>query len=106
MTDTEEKLRALWDSQGISKARQDEVIASITAAAQPGAPFGPGVIGQPWPDPEWKRRSEIEAPHYALEIQAGAIPTGGPQDDLFGAAGLDRKPAGKFNNPTPGGLFK
>ena len=51
----------------------------------------------PTPDPEAKRRSELEAPHFALQAQAGAIPAvAGGQSDLFGAAGLDRLPARKL----------
>ena len=58
------------------------------------------------PDPEVRHRSEVEAPHFALQIQAGAIPAAcGPQGDMFGAQGLDRLPPPKFRNPTTGGLF-
>ena len=40
----EEQLRALWDSQGIPKEKQDQIISAITAAAQPGAQVGPFTI--------------------------------------------------------------
>jgi len=44
--DPEATLRALWDSQGVSKERQAELIAEVTAKAQPGASVGPFVIGK------------------------------------------------------------
>jgi hypothetical protein len=39
--DPEKELRKSWTAQGISQERQDEIIAQITAAAQPGAMVGP-----------------------------------------------------------------
>lgn len=44
-SDPEITLRALWDGQGVSKERQDAIIAEVTAKAQPGAMVGPFVIG-------------------------------------------------------------
>jgi phospholipid N-methyltransferase len=44
--DPEAPLRELWTSQGVSPERQEEVIASVTAAAQPGARVGPFTIGE------------------------------------------------------------
>jgi hypothetical protein len=41
----EAELRALWTARGIPKARQDELIADVTARAQPGAKVGPFTIG-------------------------------------------------------------
>jgi hypothetical protein len=41
----ENDLRALWTEQGVSQDRQDELIAQITAKAQPGAMVGPFRIG-------------------------------------------------------------
>lgn len=43
----DENLRALWTAQGVSEERQNEVLAQITAKAQPGARIGPFTIGQP-----------------------------------------------------------
>ena len=40
MDATEAGLRAYWDSQGVTKDRQDAIIASTTAKAQPGAKVG------------------------------------------------------------------
>lgn len=45
MTDTDAALRATWTEMGVSVARQDELIAEITAKAQHGAPVGPFRIG-------------------------------------------------------------
>jgi len=45
--DPETELRSLWASQGVPQARQDECIAQITVAAQPGAWVGPFQIGGP-----------------------------------------------------------
>lgn len=45
MTKTEKELRELWTRQGISEQRQDELVASVTAKAQPGTPVGPFTIG-------------------------------------------------------------
>lgn len=42
--DPETELRAIWDAKGVSKARQDELIADCAAKAQPGAMVGPFVI--------------------------------------------------------------
>lgn len=44
MDTAEKRLRELWDAKGVPKPRQDEIIASITAAAQPGASIGPFTI--------------------------------------------------------------
>ena len=43
--DPETALRAMWTARGIPQARQNAIIAIITAAAQPGAMCGPFVIG-------------------------------------------------------------
>lgn len=40
----EAELRKIWTAKGVSKDRQNELIASITAKAQPGAHVGPFVI--------------------------------------------------------------
>jgi hypothetical protein len=39
--DPEAELRALWTAQGVTQERQEEVLAEITAKAQPGAQVGP-----------------------------------------------------------------
>ena len=39
--DPEAGLRHSWDEQGVPKERQDELIADVTAKAQPGARVGP-----------------------------------------------------------------
>jgi hypothetical protein len=36
-----DELRELWTAQGVPAARQEELIAAITAKAQPGAMVGP-----------------------------------------------------------------
>lgn len=41
MTDPETELRALWTARGVPQAKQDALIAEITAKAQPGAAVGP-----------------------------------------------------------------
>lgn len=41
MTDPEKELRASWTADGVPQARQDQMIADITAKAQPGAMVGP-----------------------------------------------------------------
>lgn len=38
------RLRAVWDIQGVPRSLQDEILADITAKAQPGAHVGPFVI--------------------------------------------------------------
>jgi hypothetical protein len=43
--DPEAALRRLWDAQGVSQERQDELIADTTAKAQPGAKIGPFTLG-------------------------------------------------------------
>ena len=43
--DPEASLRRLWDAQGVSQERQDELIADTTAKAQPGAKIGPFTLG-------------------------------------------------------------
>jgi antirestriction protein ArdC len=43
--DPEKKLRAMWTSEGVPEQKQNAIIESITAAAQPGAMVGPFVIG-------------------------------------------------------------
>jgi hypothetical protein len=45
-SDPEATLRALWDAKGVSRERQDEIIADVTAKAQPGAMVGPFVLGE------------------------------------------------------------
>jgi hypothetical protein len=42
--DPEMALRGLWDSQGVPKEKQAEILAEVTAKAQPGASVGPFVI--------------------------------------------------------------
>ena len=44
----EKDLRDLWTRQGVSRERQDQLIAEVTAKAQPGAKIGPFTI------PSWK----------------------------------------------------
>ena len=39
--DPEAVLRRQWDAEGVTKERQDELIAEVTAKAQPGAKVGP-----------------------------------------------------------------
>jgi hypothetical protein len=39
--DSEQKLRALWNSQGVLKEEQDQLIAEVAEKAQPGAQIGP-----------------------------------------------------------------
>lgn len=41
MSDPEAKLRALWTAEGVPQTRQDQILAEITAKAQPGAWVGP-----------------------------------------------------------------
>ncbi len=41
----EKDLRELWTRMGVSKERQDQLIAEVTAKAQPGAKVGPWTIG-------------------------------------------------------------
>jgi hypothetical protein len=43
--DPEASLRRIWDAQGVSQERQDELIADTTAKAQPGAKIGPFTLG-------------------------------------------------------------
>jgi hypothetical protein len=38
-------LRRLWDAQGVSQERQDELIADTTAKGQPGVKIGPFTLG-------------------------------------------------------------
>lgn len=45
--DPETELRELWTRQGVSKAKQDELIAETVKKAQPGAKIGPFTIGEP-----------------------------------------------------------
>jgi hypothetical protein len=42
--DPERELRELWTRQGVSEERQQQIIDSVTAAAQPGAHVGPFII--------------------------------------------------------------
>lgn len=44
--DPEAELRKMWTEQGISKEKQDSIIAETTAKAQPGASVGPFTIPQ------------------------------------------------------------
>jgi hypothetical protein len=46
----ERELRALWTVKGVTKERQDAIIAEVTAAAQPGAWVGPFQIPQDKPE--------------------------------------------------------
>ena len=41
MDDSERHARALWTRQGVNHATQDQIVADITAKAQPGAWVGP-----------------------------------------------------------------
>jgi protein-L-isoaspartate O-methyltransferase len=43
--DPEAALRRIWDAKGVSKERQDELIAEVTAKAQPRAKVGPFTLG-------------------------------------------------------------
>ncbi len=45
-SDPESRLREMWTAKGVSQERQDEIIADITAKAQPGAYVGPFRIPQ------------------------------------------------------------
>jgi hypothetical protein len=50
MSDQIEKhLRRKWTKDGVSKKKQDEIIADITAKAQLGAHIGPFIIGMDEP---------------------------------------------------------
>lgn len=40
----EDRLREIWDAKEVPKEKQDEMLASITAAAQPGAQVGPFTV--------------------------------------------------------------
>lgn len=42
----EQALRELWTANGVSKERQDQLIAQIAAKAAPGAQVGPFTIPQ------------------------------------------------------------
>lgn len=53
--ESEAEIRALWTEQGVSKERQDELIAQIAAKAKPGAMVGPFQI------PEEAPKQEVEA---------------------------------------------
>ncbi|MCS6302793.1 MAG: hypothetical protein H8K07_03895 [Nitrospira sp.] len=41
MEDPERRLRKLWTRQGVDPATQDQILADLTAKAQPGAWVGP-----------------------------------------------------------------
>ncbi|WP_216846474.1 DUF3560 domain-containing protein [Granulicella sp. L56] len=43
--DPEAALRRIWDAKGVSKERQDQLLAEVTAKAQPGAKVGPFTLG-------------------------------------------------------------
>ena len=43
--DPETALRQIWEAKGASKERQDELLAGVTAKAQPGAKVGPFTLG-------------------------------------------------------------
>ncbi len=42
--DPESRLRLLWTQSGVPQAKQDAILAEITAKAQPGARVGPFVL--------------------------------------------------------------
>jgi hypothetical protein len=66
----EDRLRQLWDAKGVPRERQDEIIADITAKAQPGAWIGPFRIPPPIvaiPDPE--HASRLDAERVTLELR-------------------------------------
>ena len=43
----EAELRAVWTAWGVSRERQEAILADLTAKAQPGARIGPFIIGKP-----------------------------------------------------------
>ena len=97
----EARLRALWDEQGVPQARQDEVIASVTAAAQPKAIedsmdklFNPERAAAAWraagePVPSYvqgeldRRRLRIEAETTLRRLAPLPTGTGDLTADLF-----------------------
>lgn len=42
--DPEKALREIWTAEGVTQEQQEEILAEITAAAQPGAMVGPFMI--------------------------------------------------------------
>lgn len=50
--DPEAEIRAMWTEQGVSKGRQDELIAQVAAKAKPGAMVGPFRIPEEAPKQE------------------------------------------------------
>ena len=44
MSDVEKRLRKIWNDQGISQERQNQLIAEIKAKAKSGAKVGPFTI--------------------------------------------------------------
>ena len=59
--DPEKELRKSWTAQGVSQERQDEIIAQITAAAQPGAMVGPFRIPTAEEMRKWQEKRAAEA---------------------------------------------
>ena len=57
MDDTERLARALWMRQGVDHATQDQIVADLTAKAQPGAWVGPFQISYESPIVGTERRT-------------------------------------------------
>jgi hypothetical protein len=54
----ESELRESWNKQGVPQEKQDAIFAEVEAKSQPGAHFGPFIIGESNEDLE-KRRDEM-----------------------------------------------
>ncbi len=81
--DPESRLRLLWTQSGIPQAKQDAILAEITAKAQPGARVGPFVLplapglpvelGTPCPTCHAKRGEPcVGQPHVPHPLRARA----------------------------------
>jgi hypothetical protein len=68
----EAELRALWTAEGVPQARQDQILAEITAKAQPGAMVGPFRI--PYAE-ELTPAEHIDFEAAAHPVYAVACPT-------------------------------
>lgn len=72
MSCPETELRAIWDAKGVSKERQEELLADLTAKARPGAMVGPFKIGEQTTIPETLARSVPSGPLVPKVGQNGA----------------------------------
>jgi hypothetical protein len=65
--DPEIRLRLMWTEKNVPQKRQDELIASITAQAQPGAQVGPWTVGGDKKEPEISNLEKIKKILHALD---------------------------------------